>query len=240
MINIPSFKNLKDLIFSLIFTNRCRFCGDVCDIRKELCEKCDETLPVITGEICYFCGVEKKKCVCREKSMFYLSVCSPYYYKDGPKKATVLLKYSPNEQTIERLGNDMAKCVEYRYKDIDFDAITYVPQYIDDETKRGFNQSKLLAEAMGEKLNIPVVELLHKTYPTEPQHTLTEIERSGNLLGAFEVNSDYEDSIFDARILLCDDIKTTGSTLNECAKTLLIGGCAEVRCITACLSENKK
>ncbi len=226
---------LKEFLLSLIFTNRCRLCGGVCDIRAELCEKCAETLPAIKGEICYFCGVEKKKCHCKEKAKYYLSVCAPFYYEEGVKRATVLLKYQVNEQTVNYLSKYMASCVKERYRDIDFDIIAFVPAFKTDEIKRGYNQAELLAAGMGKLLDIPVLPLLYKVYETQPQHTLSGAERSGNLLGAFDVSEDFLDTIQDKRILLCDDIKTTGTTLDECAKTLLVNGCAEVRCIAACI-----
>jgi predicted amidophosphoribosyltransferase len=61
--------------------------------------------------------------------------------------------------------------------------------------------------------------------------------RSGNILGVFDLKEDADVSF--KRVLLCDDIKTTGSTLNECAKTLLIGGAAEVFCVTAAVTEKE-
>ena len=67
-----------------------------------------------------------------------------------------------------------------------------------------------------------------------PTQNLTGIERSGNLLGAIDLKSDVD--IKDSRILLIDDIKTTGSTLNECAKVLRIGGAAEVFCLTVAVT----
>ena len=63
--------------------------------------------------------------------------------------------------------------------------------------------------------------------------TLKEYERSGNVLGVFAVKEEVLPFIKHARILLCDDVKTTGATLNECAKTLLIAGADEVFCLTA-------
>ncbi len=230
-----SFKSLKNHLLSLIFTNRCRLCCDVCDIRKEICEKCDETLPVIEKEICYFCGVEKDKCICKEKAMYYLSVCAPFYYSDGPKKACIMLKYQANEQIIEYLSKSMAECFNKRYNGIDFDCITYVPAFPTDFQKRGYNQAELLAKELGKLLNIPVYPLLYKIYETKPQHSLSGTQRSGNLLGAFQINEEYLDTIQDTRVLLCDDIKTTGTTLDECTKTLLVNGCTEVRCISACI-----
>ena len=97
-----------------------------------------------------------------------------------------------------------------------------------------------VSKRFAEKTKIPFLNLLQKDFKTSEQHTLNESARKGNLLGAFSLNPKMKESIRDTRILLCDDIKTTGSTLDECAKTLLIGGAAEGRCITLCVTKNNK
>lgn len=232
--------NIKELILSFLFTKRCRFCQNVCDIRNEICDNCTENLPEIKEKICFKCGIEASLCECKGKARFFSSVCAPYYYEGGPKRATIILKYQPIQQILQGLSADMAHCVRERYKDYAFDCIAYVPIYEKDMEKRGFNQAELLAKGLSENLNIPVYNLLLKTFETEPQHALPEMRRSGNLLGAIEFNEASGININDMRILLCDDIKTTGSTLDECAKTLLINGCAEVRCIAACIRKPKE
>jgi predicted amidophosphoribosyltransferase len=108
----------------------------------------------------------------------------------------------------------------------------------DDEKKRGYNQAQLLAEKIAENMGIPCLPLLRKDFKTQSQHNLPQMKRSGNLLGAISFNTGCNTEITGARILLCDDIKTTGSTLDECTKTLLFEDCAEVRCVTACVSYN--
>ena len=228
---------IKDYALSVLFTNRCRLCQDVCDIRKELCDKCEENLPVISGEVCFSCGREKELCKCRSEARYYSSVYSPFYYAGGPQRAVLILKRSKNEAVVSYLAENMAKTVKARYKNYDFDCITFVPDYPEDRKKKGFNHSELLASELGKELSLPVFPLLNKTFKTKPQHQLSETERSGNLLGVFDMNKECGKDITDTRILLCDDIKTTGSTLDECAKTLLINGCAEVRCITACVTK---
>ena len=232
--------NFKDILSSFFFTKRCRFCQNVCDIRNDICDNCSNTLPAIKEKICFKCGIEYSLCSCNGKARFFSSICAPYYYENGPKTATVLLKYQANQQIIDGLTADMARCVKESYKGYDFNCIAYVPIHKKDEKKRGFNQAELLAKGLAENLNIPVYNLLLKTFETEPQHALPEMRRSGNLLGAIEFNKNCGIDIEDMRILLCDDIKTTGSTLDECAKTLLIAGCAEVRCITACIRKPKE
>lgn len=230
---------IKDIILSFIFTKRCRYCRRVCDIRDEICEECTRDLPKIEGTICHKCGLPKEHCNCHGKTRFYSSVCAPFYYAGAPKKAVVALKYENNPQLIDGLASDMALCLQDRYKGYTFDCIAYVPLYYRDEKKRSFNQAQLLAESLSRITGIPVYNLLTKTFETAPQHTLPEMKRSGNLLGAIEFNEKCGIDTENMRILLCDDIKTTGSTLDECAKTLLISGCAEVRCLTVCITKEK-
>lgn len=233
------FRRIKDFILSVIFTKRCRYCNGICNITDEICEKCADSLYAIEGEICYNCGCEKLLCDGRERKHFYESICAPYYYDGAPKVAVLHLKYHPTERVLSALSVDMAGCVRKHYKELDFDMCTYVPMHIDDEKARGYNQAKIMAEKIAEELNIPCYPLLQKDYKTKSQHNLPRQLRSGNLLGAISFNKECGVSIENARILLCDDIKTTGATLDECTKTLLFKNCAEVRCVTVCIGKRK-
>ena len=82
--------------------------------------------------------------------------------------------------------------------------------------------------------------LLQKDYETPDQHRLRAVDRSGNLLGVFSVPERETADLQNARVLLIDDIKTSGATLNECAKTLLIAGAAEVFCLTAAVTRLRR
>ena len=133
----------------------------------------------------------------------------------------------------------MVACVKKHYKALDFDACTYVPMHKDDEKKRGYNQAQLMAQIIADELSIPCLTLLNKDFKTSSQHSLPQMMRSGNLLGTISFKEVSDFNIEGTRILLCDDIKTTGATLDECTKTLLFQGCAEVRCITACVGKKR-
>lgn len=231
------FKKAKDYIGRFLFTQRCKYCGRVIDIRKESCEYCDNNISPIKGEICFKCGKEIKKCDCQGQYVFYEKICAPFYYDGAIKTLVWRLKFKGQKNLAVTMGDMMAECVSKRYEGYDFDVITYVPATKKSEKKRGYNQAQLLAQRIAEKLDVPCEQLLVKTSETAPQHTLPEMMRSGNILGVFDLKEDADVSF--KRVLLCDDIKTTGSTLNECAKTLLIGGAAEVFCVTAAVTEKE-
>ena len=232
-----NFKKIHDTIVSFLFTKRCRYCNTVCDIRDDACPECADSVCEIEGEICYNCGCSKLLCNNKERKHYYKSLCAPYYYEGAAKKAVLHLKKHNTPVITEGLCADMLTCFYKHYGEMEFDCCTYVPVHHTDEKERGFNQSQLLAEAIARELQIPCYPLLSKDFKTESQHKLPQMLRSGNLLGAISFNKKCDADITDMRILLVDDIKTTGATLDECAKTLLFESCAEVRCIVACINK---
>lgn len=229
-----------DIINAIFYTRRCRYCKRVIDVREDICSRCENDIPRIDGDVCFKCGYSEKDCICNKKSAHYLRICAPYYYSGAAKRAIKRLKYCEDTYIAETLAKDMAEAFKKHYNEMDFDFCTFVPSHRREERKRGYNQAQLLAENLSKMLDIPCKKLLVKTSLTTPQHTLSESMRTGNLLGSIQINPRYFEKIRDARILLCDDVKTTGSTLNECAKTLMICGAAEVDCITVCIAKKDK
>lgn len=110
------------------------------------------------------------------------------------------------------------------------DVITYVPLHPNRLRDREFNQSKLLVCGISGYFALPVEDLLEKPAVTAHQNELPREDRLTNLAGAFRVKGGA--AVAGRRILLVDDVMTTGSTLNECAKTLAAAGSTEVRCLT--------
>ena len=96
----------------------------------------------------------------------------------------------------------------------------------------------MLANELSKRLNLPVRNYLVKLYDTKQQHTLKESLRSGNVLGIFDVD-EKEYSPEGKTVLLCDDVKTTGATLNECAKMLKLHGAKDVKCVTATITKKQ-
>ena len=136
----------------------------------------------------------------------------------------------------EAFAAEMAKTVSERYSGIRFDYITEVPITKRAVKERGYNQCALLAENLSRICGIPYRQgILKKIYETEKQHGLNYYLRRGNLTGVFD--SGFPDEIKDKTILLCDDISTSGETLNECAKMLWLYGAEDIYCITAALTK---
>jgi ComF family protein len=106
------------------------------------------------------------------------------------------------------------------------DFLVPVPLHPLRRRERGYNQAELLARAIGQRMEIPVLDILRRVRNTTTQTHFDRKERMKNLSRAFKISSDQ--SIKESQILLVDDVLTTGSTLDECAKVLLAAGAGSV------------
>jgi ComF family protein len=111
-----------------------------------------------------------------------------------------------------------------------FDALVPVPLHASRERRRGYNQARLLAGVAGSQIPIPIVDALVRTRPTPQQVGLDAAARRANVQGAFAARRGV--AIRGARYVLVDDVFTTGSTLGNCADTLIAAGAAWVGAVT--------
>ncbi len=154
---------------------------------------------------------------------------SPYFYEGGIKQGLLTLKRGETVHGINFFAQQMAEYIARRYG-YGFDGVVYVPMTEQKIRRRGYNQSRLLARALGKKLQLPVIDgALIRLYDTVDQHKSHLRGRKGNVLGVFEADPHL---VADKHLLLVDDIVTTGATINECGKMLLLAGCEEVCGIT--------
>ena len=215
----------------VFFPKRCCFCGKVIPPTADACTDCDECVQRIEPPICYACGCSRRHCICGEKhSPFVAAYAAPFYYADGVRNGIHRMKFRHEPELAESYGREMARFAREVYKDVKIDFVTFVPMTETEKRERGYNQSELLAVETAAGLTLPMLPALEKLYETRRQRTLRERQRSGNVLGVFEAD---EKTVRGKRILLCDDLKTTGATLNECAKMLMLRGAREVLCLTA-------
>ena len=238
-----SAERIKENILCLFFPKRCCFCGKVIRPEKTVCSECEDEAFRIEGETCLLCGYSKQDCICKGHKNAYSEIYSPFYYELGGRKAVLRLKDKGVKSVAERLAKDMYESVMKNASDKDFDEIAFVPMTKRQLKSRPANQSELLARELSKLMNIPVRSYLVKLSDVPMQHTLNESKRKGNVLGIFDVTDVTEDeNVFSPQgksILLCDDVKTTGATLNECAKMLKLAGAKRVCCVTATVTKKR-
>lgn len=212
-------KSVLKLLLYAVYPRRCELCGEVTPLDKARCDAC-ESAERIKGKICPKCALEKDKCKC-ESDRFkpqYKELAAVYYYKDSIKTAVTRLKNAGFTELSGPIGAEIAEAVDKRFGDISFDLVTSVPLTKKKLRKRGYNQSELLAIEVSKRIGVDYAPLLEKIIETKSQRFSSARERRVNLYGAFDLRSGAD--VKDKTILIVDDVKTTGSTLSECAAML--------------------
>ena len=210
-------------ILDFFFPRRCPFCGAVAG-KELLCKKCRRSLP-FTGEHAVREGT-------------FGRCAAPLYYEDRVREAILQFKFKAKLGGLSCFGMLMAECAAEHYSGA-FDAITWVPVSKKRLKKRGFDQTRYLTGSMCVDWHVAPIETLRKVTDNPPQSTLeTEEQRRANVLGVYEaVNAEQ---FRGKRLLLVDDILTTGATLSECVRVLKDAGAGEVMCLTLAMSREKK
>ncbi|HZK39104.1 MAG TPA: ComF family protein [Clostridia bacterium] len=227
--------DVVDCFLTALYPRRCALCGKVIVPAAYMCKDCEETVPRVLPPVCILCGRGKDECLCKNFRFYYSGLVAPFYYEGAVRRCIHQFKFYGKTQHARMLGKAMADTVIREFAGKEFDFITGVPLTKKSLKSRGFNQSDLLANEVGKALEIkPVHNLLAKIYDTPAQHTMNSSMRRGNLAGVFDVVN--PSLIKNKTILICDDVATTGSTINECSKMLLLSGAAEVYCVTAAVT----
>ncbi len=222
---------MKELIANIIFTKRCPFCDQVILPRNDCCKSCFDNLPFIEGTACKKCSMPSDKCRCGSEKREYDGMCAPFYYRDEVTEAIHRYKFRGEKAIGAFFAEYMAERIRTCFPDKTFHMIVPVPLYGKKLRERGYNQSMILARKIGAILKIPVSDVISKDFDTAPQHLTAASKREGNVAGVFSVKK--REIVRGKTILLCDDIKTTGFTLSECAKVLKMYGAEKVYCVCA-------
>lgn len=204
-------------IINLFFPPKCPFCGKVLDA-VGVCSKCEKDLPWIPEEQV---AVTENGLIC----------AAPLWYEGLVRETLLRFKFRGGSALAEPLGELLARCAAERFSG-EFDLVTWVPVSRKRLKKRGYDQSRLLAEAACCHWDTKPVQLLVKVQDNPAQSGLQgEAARRANVLGVYDPAE--PELIRGRRILLVDDIHTTGATLSECARVLRDNGAASVLCLTA-------
>ena len=234
MLNIAVIaKNFINLVYPL----HCAACKSPLEALDELrvCASCIKKIRPNPLPWCKSCGRALTNasdiCAeCRKKRFSFERAYSAYTYEDALKELIHQFKYRNRLSLAKILSNLMIDFVMDNTGVVDkIDLVTYVPLPNNRLRKRGFNQSKVLAAKLSERFGIALGDLLEKTRATRPQSELSRDRRLVNVKGAFRAKEPYP---VNKRILLVDDVMTTGTTLDECSRVLVDSGAKSVRCLT--------
>lgn len=231
-------KKVLNAIADILFPKHCAGCGELLDTSDDFCDYCFEMLSKTDCDsLCEKCGCGKKECQCKYHVFHFSAAAAPYYNEGPAKKAMYDFKFRGKLYFAEFFAEKMALTVINKFHSIKFDAIAYVPIPLKRELKRGYNQSRELAIRIAKILELPLAEkAIGCNEKKQIQHETDFKYRFENVKGKYYPNI----SLKGKTVLLVDDIKTTGATLDECTKALLKAGALEVYCITGLITKRKK
>ena len=218
------FKYVSDLFFP----NRCPFCGSFIQYDDVICEKCEKELPYAEN-CCAFCG--KDRCCCFDGEHIFKRGFAVCFYDGIAEKGIFKLKQGKGENSAEFFGTALADKI--KAEKYDADMITFVPMEAKKKAERGYNQAELIAVKLAEELELPLADgLILRNNVTVEQHTLTAKKRAEFAEKAYSAGK--TDGVKEKKIIICDDVITTGSTIDRCAELLIDAGASEVAFATAC------
>ena len=217
---------VASLAVELLFPARCVGCNSE---GAFLCDACQETLPVLKPPFCFLCSEPSSLVMglcrnCRAEPLHIEGIRAPYRMEGAIRQAIHALKYQGVRAMAPTLGQLLAQFLTQ--EGLDADLLVAVPLHPKRERRRGYNQSLLLAQATGKVIDRPVAsQALVRVKDTPSQLTLLAEERRANVEGAFQAQ---REAVAGARILVIDDVCTTGATMEACAIALKGAGAASV------------
>ena len=208
--------NVFSALLDVLFPPRCVFCHELLPLKREseVCPRCQTGLQRFRGE---------------EKAEFVERVVAPFRYKDDVRESIHRYKFGGREFYAKTYAQYMADAL--RDAHTEFDILSYVPLHPRRKRSRGYDQAQLLAVELGKLLHREPQPLLRKVRNAAPQSGKgNAAERRANISGCYALLPGV--SVTEKRILLVDDVFTTGATLSECARMLLMAEAEEVSAVT--------
>lgn len=233
---------LKQVLVNILYPPVCPLCFKVVNGTKghsRPCRVCSEKLEYISGARCMKCGKSLKNeddelCFdCKKHRHLYDQGIAVFEYTDGIKQSIYHYKYKGCREFAEWYGEEAYRVCSEQFNMWRPQVIIPVPLYEKKKKIRGYNQAELIAERIGMLCGLPVdAEILKRSRHTVPMKKLNDIQRAENVKKAFTIASNI---IEYKRVVLVDDIYTTGATMDACAGVLKASGVEKVYCVSLCV-----
>jgi ComF family protein len=222
-------QTIINAFIDFIWPPKCLICGISLENGKMIvCGECEKNIILFSPPFCSHCGkplfysgdISERSCaLCKEKKDHFDRVFIIGSYESSLKEAVHQFKYSKKIQLREYFSVLINDYIEKNNVLDKVDVIIPVPLFSTKKRERGFNQSELLAKEISKEWDLPLsTENLYRARYTDPQYNLDYIQREKNIKGAFRLKD--KNIIEGKRVLLIDDIITTGATVNECSRIL--------------------
>ncbi|MDI7260130.1 MAG: ComF family protein [Thermodesulfobacteriota bacterium] len=231
---------LFERLFRFLLPPQCHCCERFLEEGQQgICPDCLSKIQWITPPFCTICGIPFVSrevenhpcgaCVTREK---YFTIARALGHYEGPlREAIHRWKYEEKTHLTTFFGGQLAEGLRRYWDPKSLDFLIPVPLHPKRLRERGFNQVLLLVKELSRRTGIPYQKgLLQKKRPTVPQIDLSGTEREKGVKGSFHIQRKEE--VEEKKILLVDDVFTTGATVNECSKVLLTAGAKRVDVFT--------
>lgn len=202
---------------------RCEHCNRLIPFCERDCIYCSSKQYLIPEEFCIHCN--KRICTC-DGSSHRLNLSVPYIYSGSIRHYIHRYKFKKEKPFADFFAESIYKALINDFGTLDFDYITFIPSA--EGKHRKFNHSELISKSLTARLFGKCVPLLKRNRPTLRQHHLSHADRITNMNNAFSVIDGTD--LKGKTVLICDDIKTTGSTLRAAEKALLEAGAEKVYC----------
>lgn len=212
--------NLKKVLLfclELFFPPHCVFCDRIISPGTEICKRCANTIAPVNA----------LRCMNLPGSGQNIPCIVLYSYESQVRDSIIRFKFYGEKKNADFYAVQLSLLIRKRMRPFSFDLVTAVPISRERKKGRGYNQSELIARKVAGGLGLPYEECLEKIRDNPEQHMLPRLERMENVAGVYRAD---EERTAGKRILLIDDIVTTGSTLCECAGALLETGAKAVAC----------
>jgi ComF family protein len=205
-----------------------------------LCAECRNRAPRITAPFCEKCSepffgaiTQTFSCAnCEHRTLHFDAAVAVYRSRGLVRQLVHDFKYGRQRHLRHPVAQWLSETLhDSRLRDRSFDLIVPVPLHAARERERGFNQAVLLAELLAARLALPLRPVLERIRYTTTQTAYDRAERMENLQDAFRLRKNRD--VRGLRVLLIDDVLTTGSTLSECARVLKAAGAISVHAATA-------
>lgn len=229
-----------------VYPRRCPVCGDILKRAKAwgyICPECRKQLSYIEPPVCLKCGKhieaeEQEYCAdCKNVPKHFIRGHPVFAYSGVVRDSVLAFKYKNKREFADFYAEEIVGKYGDALRALDADGLLPVPIHRSRFRRRGYNQAELIARAVAKRLQVPCYDReLFRVAKTHVQKTLNDKERQKNIKNAFKRK---RNGVKLNRVILVDDIYTTGATIEACTEVLLKTGVGQVYYISICIGQGR-